>query len=253
MKQSLLALLAFLLAGPLRAAEDPYSAWMKHFYQTRDVGQFDGFWKWVAQDRILENKNAAPPVLGFVAQVLHAHPELIKGRLDDPRSAPPMQRTVLLTLLWLSDTPEARAILQRNKAAEFLANPPPPASARAIKSGGDLDFCWGSYFATGDTAALDPIISTLDLGQYAGALKRYPTSKKTEEDKAAAMKDAIFGAAMWSLIANGSEDPRIAKHVRIAFFDPKTPKPRAAWLGVVFARASPDVSPEELAANKAGH
>jgi hypothetical protein len=253
MKLSLLALIALLLAGPMRAADDPYSPWMKHFYANQDVGPFDGFWKMVVKDRILENKNAAPPVMGFVGQVLHRHPDLIKGRLDDPRSFPPNERVVLLTLLWLSDTPEARAVLERSNSAEFLAHAPPPASARDIKTGGDLDFCWGSYFATGDTAALDPIIATLDLGQYAGALKRYPTSKKTEEDKAAAMKDAIFGAAMWSLIANGSDDPRIAKHIRIALFDSKTPKPRAVWLGVLFARTSPDVSPEELAANKAGH
>jgi hypothetical protein len=115
-----------------------------------------------------------------------------------------------------------------------------------------LDLCWGWYFATGDTAALDPIITALDYGRYAGALKRYPNSAHTDEDRDAAFKDAIFGAALGSLEANGSQDPRIAKHIRIQFYNPATPKARAVWLGVAYAKVSPNVSQHEIDENLAG-
>jgi len=37
-----------------------------------------------------------------------------------------------------------------------------------------------------------------------------------------------------------------------SFFDPQTPKSRKIWLGVLFAKASPDISKAELEANRAG-
>ena len=135
---------------------------------------------------------------------------------------------------------------------QYATMAPPGIAGWKIKAAGDLDLCWGWYFATGDTAALDPIIGTLDLGKDAGALKRYASSRKTAADKQAAMNDAIFGAALWSLGANGREDPRVAKHIRICCFAADTPEPRKMWLGVVMTKASPDVPAAEIEANKTG-
>jgi hypothetical protein len=252
MKRSFLCLFAAALVRTASAAPDPQNDWIKHFYQTQDIGHFDGFWQSVVKNRLLENKNAVSPTIGFASQVLHRYPALLKGRLDDPSAFPETERDPVLRLLWLSNTDEARAILKKAGAAELAAKSPPAIGTWEIKSGGDLDLCWGWYFATGDTAALDPIISALDYGQYAGALKRYPNSPQTQKDREAAVKDAIFQAALWSLGANGSEDPRIAKRIRIMFYSPATPKSRTVWLGVAFAKASPDVSPHELDENQAG-
>lgn len=233
------------------AATD-YNAWVKHFYQTQDVTSFDGYWQMVLNGKMLENRNQVNPVIGFSSQVFHSHPSLIKGRIDDPSSFPEAERESVLKLLWLSNTEETREILQKAGSEELSRKPVPSIGAWKIVTGQDLDLCWGWFFATGDTAALDPIVSALDLGQYAGALKKYKTSQHTDEDRQAAMKDAIFGAAMWSLGANGSEDPRIAKRIRILFFDPQTPKARKAWLGVLFAKVSPNISKQELKDNQAG-
>ena len=252
MKRLVLALLTAVLASAASAAGDPQNEWIKHYYQTQDVGHFDAFWQSVIENRLLENKNAIAPTVGFASQVIHRHPELIKGRLDDPAAFPEKQRDAVLRLLWLSDTDQGRAILQKAGVAELAAKAPPPIGKWEIKAGGDLDLCWGWYFATGDTAALDAIISALDYAKYAGALKRYPNSEHTEADRAAAIKDAIFGAALWSLGANGREDPLIAKHIRILFYSPATPSARKVWLGVIFAKASPNVSQHELEENQAG-
>jgi hypothetical protein len=252
MRATFLAVLALLFTGLAGAVDDTYNDWFKHFYQTQDVGQFDGYWKMVVSNGVLENRNTIPPTLGFASQVLHQHPALIKGRLDDPSAFPRRQREPVLALLWLSDTKEARQILEKAGNGKLLEKSPPAIGGWEIKTGGDLDFCWGWYFATGDTAALDPIISALDFGRYAGARKRYQTSQKTEEDRRAAVKDAIFGAAMWSLGANGTEDRRVARHLTGLFFDPQTPPSRKAWLAVILAKVSPDRSPQELEDNPSG-
>jgi tetratricopeptide (TPR) repeat protein len=117
-----------------------------------------------------------------------------------------------------------------------------------VKVAQDLDFCWGWFFATGDPAALDPIIATLDLGEYAGALKKYAASKKTDADKQAAYKDAIFSAALWSLGANGKEDEKITAHLEEVLANPQTSKSRALWLGAILGQLKPDKYKVEVSA-----
>ena len=245
-------LLAFLIAVTGATAADEYNAWLKHFYQTQDIGPFDGYWQQVIKQDMLTNRNQASPILGFASQVFHQHPALMNGRVDDLTAFSTTEKPVVIRLLWLSNTVEARRILAKAQSESVPSTEPPAIGAWKVNSGQDLDFCWGWYFATGDTAALDPIIGTLDLGKDAGALKRYASSRKTATDRQAAMNDAIFGAALWSLGANGREDPRVAKHIRICFFAADTPKPRKMWLGVVMAKASPDIPAAEIEANKAG-
>jgi len=246
MKRSLLLLLA-LISGVLHGASaDEENTWLKSFYKTDAVDQFDGFWKKVVAEKRLENPNAVGPLLGFASQVLHRHPELLKGRFDDLKSLPAPQFEQTLTLLWLSDTREAREILSLYDHADYLARTPTPIGATQVKAAQDLDFCWGWFFATGDTAALDPIVATLDLGEYAGALKKYSASKKTAADKEAAYKDAIFGAAMWSLGANAKEDEKITAHLEEIFVNPQTSKSRGLWLAVILSQLKPDKYKVEL-------
>jgi hypothetical protein len=252
MRATLLALSLLLLALPAVAADADYNGWVTHFYQTRDVGQFDGYWKMVVRDGLLEKKNAIPPVVGFTSQVLHRYPELLKGRFENLSSFPEAQRPELVTILWLSDTAGARAILDASGERQYASKPPPGIAGWRIKSGGDLDLCWGWFFATGDVAALDSIIAALDLGKYSGALKAYATSQKTEEDRQAAINDAIFGAALWSLGVNGRDNHDIAKHIAILFFRDQTPKDRKVWLGVLFAQTSANIPTKELEDDKAG-
>jgi hypothetical protein len=252
MKASLCALALVLLAAPLRAADDDYSAWQQHFYFTEDIGQFDGYWNMVVTRRLLENKNAIPSIVGFTSQILHEYPSLIASRFDDPAEYPEDQREIILWILWLSDTREARAVLSSDRTDTYAGKKPPGIQGWKINTPGDLDFCWGWFFATGDTAAVDRVISVLDLGTYAGALKKYPTSAKTEADKKAAVNDAIFNAAMLSLGSIGRTNHDVAKRIAISSFSEATPKDRKAWLGILFAVTSPNITKQELEDDKAG-
>jgi tetratricopeptide (TPR) repeat protein len=243
-----LALCLALCCCLLRAAPDEgESRWMKSFYRMDDIAPFDAFWKKTVDEKLLENENAIAPSVSFVSQVLRRHPELMKGRLDDLANVPGAQLIHYLDILWLSDTKEAREMLRTSGHTEYLGRKPPAIGSTKIEKAADLDFCWGWFFATGDTAALDPIVSALEFGEFAGAAKRYATSKKTEADRIAAYKEAMFGAAMWSLEANGREDVRIVEHLETVFADPKTPQSRGMWLALVLSKLKPETYTVEFA------
>lgn len=146
----------------------------------------------------------------------------------------------MLRILWLSDTPNGRVLLGKHGGADYLKRDHFVIGKKAIETAGDLDFCWGWYFATGDLAALDPILSALEFGEYVGALERYPTSKKTEADRAAAIKESIFKAAMWSLEANGREDAKIVAHMEQKVAGPPLPQERIIWLATLLSRLRPE-------------
>jgi len=82
-------------------------------------------------------------MLGFISQVLHKYPALIKGRLDAPEKFPEAQRNIAFMLLWLSDTQEGKAILNQNGKTDFAIKPPPSIATWKVKDAGDLDYCWG--------------------------------------------------------------------------------------------------------------
>ncbi|MCF7761067.1 MAG: hypothetical protein K9M98_11255 [Cephaloticoccus sp.] len=227
------------LAAEAGKPDDIYSDWAKSLYRTQDLSRFDGYWAFMLEKNGLEARNLVQPVLGFVNRVLHQHPELLKGRFDDLSKYPKAQRATLARLLWLSDTPEARQILEDQGQGNYLKKTIPPIENWEIKGAQDLDFCWGWFMATGDTAAVKPIVRTLDLGKDAGAIKRYATSEKTEADRQAAYNDAWFGAALWSLTSFGKTDERVATFLEQQFADPSTPKTRKTWLAMILGEVFP--------------
>lgn len=227
-------------SADIKITGDDFSEWMMHFSQTQDIGKFDGFWRYTVDEKDLESPGHGAPLKGFFSQVFHKYPSLLKGRLDDLSRFPEAQQQVLIELLWLSDTNEAKAILKANGKGDLASVPVPAVSKRKIHEASDLDFCWGAYFATGDPGTLDPIISTLDLGKYAGALNKYTTSQKTPEDREAAIMDAIFGAAMWSLSSNARKDAGILAYMEKVFADPNMPKSQSIWLGGILSKIKPE-------------
>ena len=244
-KFTLLCVLLCALAMPAARAleegkpDDFYSDWAKGFYRTQDLSRFEGYWKFTLEKNGLEARNLVQPVLGFVNRVLHQHPELLKGRFDDLAPFTKAQRETVARLLWLSDTPEARQILEAQGFAGYASMEIPPIESWAIKGAQDLDFCWGWFMATGDTAAVKPIVATLDLGKDAGALKRFASSEKTEADRQAAYNDAWFGAAMWSLTSFGKTDEQVAAFLEQQYRDPSTPEARKTWLVMILSEVFP--------------
>ena len=99
---------------------------------------------------------------------------------------------------------------------------------------------------------MDPIIATLDWSQYAGAVDKYKTSKKTAQDRDAALKDAAFGTVLWSLGSNGKDDAGVLAHMEEIFSDPATSKTRKMWLGVILSKIKPEKYKLERSGAKPG-
>ena len=71
-----------------------------------------------------------------------------------------------------------------------------------INSGTQLDMLWSTFFANGKYKPILKLIQTLDYIKYKGSIENYKNSKKTEEDKQNAYREAVFQAAEWSLSSN---------------------------------------------------
>jgi len=131
-KFTLLCVLLCALAMPAARAleegkpDDFYSDWAKGFYRTQDLSRFEGYWKFTLEKNGLEARNLVQPVLGFVNRVLHQHPELLKGRFDDLAPFTKAQQETVARLLWLSDTPEARQILEAQGFTGYASMEIPP-------------------------------------------------------------------------------------------------------------------------------
>jgi len=236
MKSKFLLLFVILLLAPLASfaataasTGDAEDEWMKTFYKTKDTRPFDAFWKHAIDKNYLEHESASVPLSGFISQVIHQYPELISGRMDDLGRFTKKTRETVVTILWMSDTKQARAIL-KNHGEDKDLGPSPKITDLPMNSPAALDLCWGYYFATGDTRALDRIISTLENARYAGAMKKYASGPKTEEAQAEAVKEVIFQAAMWSLNSNAQSDPVMARHLQVVASNPLTPRLTALGL-----------------------
>ena len=104
-----------------------------------------------------------------------------------------------------------------------------------------LDFYWGVYFATGDASAIRNIVGALELSKDSGAADRYKTSPKTEADKQAALNDAIFQSAMWSLTSNCKQDEKVFAICKDLLTPEKLPdNTQRTFLAVALSKARPD-------------
>jgi tetratricopeptide (TPR) repeat protein len=221
-------------------ADEHWDGWMKSFYRTRDTAQFSAYWDMLVKQKLLESPETVAPAIGFVSQVIRQTPGLAKGQLDDLEKIPAAERQSVALILWYADTKESRRILKNHQLAEMLAKRPSKISAYPVNTPGDLDFCWGYFFATGDAAALNPIIGALDLGQFLGAMEKYRNGQRSDADKEAALKEAMFGAAMWSLQANGKEDQKVLAHLEKNFHSTQTPDSRKTYLATILSKILPE-------------
>lgn len=224
-------LLAILFLGSFAVAahgEENWTPWTTTFYKTKNTRTFDAFWKSIITKKYLEN-HAAAPLTGFISQVISQYPDLITGRMDNLEKFSHGEKDAIITILWMSDTAQARAVLKKYIKDADLGSPP-KITEIPMNSPVDLDFCWGFYFATGDTRALDKIITTLEYARYDGAMKKYSGGAQTEEDLAAATKEAMYLSSMWSLDSNAKADPIVARYLQTFMVNSLIPRLTASSL-----------------------
>lgn len=239
LRLTFITLLLLTTAGRLAAEADVHEPWLRTFYRTQDLRPFDGYWTEIIEQKVLEDPGQVEPTVGFVSQLLRRNPSLVRTHFVEIAAYPLAQREAVTRILALSDTPEGRARLREAGRTALASRTPPPIAQYPVRDSVDLDFCWGWFFATGDQAALAPLVAALDLAPFAGGRDRYEASGRTAKDRLAARNDAIHQAALRSLTANARADPFIARHLETVLRDPRTSPTRAAALAEILKAARP--------------
>lgn len=213
--------------------------WMTFYYLKPNPDEFVAQVRAMAAKGYLDDGNAQAPIVAALSQIMRQNASQIGTWLDELRSLSKEHRTVLMGAAWYSNTSEAINYFQGNGLKEYAEEKPPAILEMEVNSPETLDMLWGYFFATGDSAAIRRIISSLELAKYAGALDRCKESAKSENDKKEAYLDVTYQAAMWSLENNCSQHGRVLMICEEVFQDKRTPKIQSAWLGVMLAKVAP--------------
>jgi hypothetical protein len=206
----------------------------------------------MTQANALKDENAQPPVVAFLSQVMAANPKQIPQWLDEFKDLDEKQRTALWAAAWYSDTEEARAFFKEQQFEPYIENQAPKILDMEVNNPTTLDMLWGHFMATGKEESIRRIISAFGLSKHAGALERFKTSEKTEQDKKEAYLDVTFQAAQWSLESNCRQHPLVLKHCKAIFADPKLPKDQSLWLGTLLSKVKPENYSVEIGNEKQG-
>lgn len=88
-----------------------------------------------------------------------------------------------------------RKVYLQNKGKKYVDDP-----YGKLYEPSQLDALWGEFRATGNYKSVEQVIRALNMTGYTGAMDRFRnSSEKTSEQKADALKEATYQAAMWSL------------------------------------------------------
>jgi hypothetical protein len=133
-------------------------------------------------------------------------------------------------------------------AAQATRPPPVPAGfdlyKETITTPQHLDWLWEDYLVRGHIQAIAKLTTALNLNSYSGALEKAKHIREsrplTAQEKKAAVMDAVFGAAMWSLESNAKQHPDVlAELTRIESSDRANPDIWHAYLLIILSRADP--------------
>lgn len=114
-----------------------------------------------------------------------------------------------------------------------------------ITSAQHLDWLWQDYLANGQLRAIEKITTALKLSSYAGALKKAKDIRAsrplTQEEKQAALFDAVFSAAMWSLESNAKQHSGVLTElIRIESATRNAQDASHAYLLIILTKAQPN-------------
>jgi hypothetical protein len=238
MSRFLLIPLLILAFGGSALADD--GQWLMSYYKAPkpdDIARL--LPEWQKQGGFDQQKGQAATV-GFLSRVMKDNPGKVRPWLEIAEAFPAADRHAMLIAAWYSAAPEAQAYFKENKLDEFAGKTPPDTSAFPVTHASILDFYWGAYFATGDASTIRNIIGALELSKDSGALDRYKTSEKTEADRQAAMNDAIYQAAMWSLTSNCKQDEKLFAICKDLLAPERLATTQRTFLAVALSKARPE-------------
>ena len=173
--------------------------WTKFYYADPHPERFVEEVRNLSEKGVLTQPEHALPMITFLSRVIAANPDRIPAWLDALGDLPEADLRGLDLALWFSGAPTARARLAERTTDPLFDGAPPDFLERAIDGPVMLDVLWMHSFATGELRAVRRIVSVLEYMSDFGAAESFLQSAQTDDDRARAMRDAMFQAASGSL------------------------------------------------------
>ena len=215
--------------------------WMKFYYADPHPERFVQEVRRLSEQGVLAHPEHALPTITFLSRVIAANPDRLSAWLDALGDLPEADLRGLDLAAWLSGAPTARAWLAERTTDPLFDEAPPDLLERAIDGPIMLDVLWQYYFATGELRAVRRIVSVLEYMSDLGAAESFRQTAQTDEDRARAMRDAMFQAASWSLGSLMEEHAPLEDYCgELVQSGDLTPNERFA-LALVLEKVDPDV------------
>lgn len=199
----LLAAVAPAIAGTVFRSQSDASQWSTFYYQKPEPNRLPDFIKYMSKSGVLDNRNALPPIFGFLSGAFRNNPSKVASWIDQLSSLKEQHLGVVILGLWYAALPESQkmtyAILNKHPKLkpnfEFLYNGAPMTIEQISLEQGPwvLDALWGKFMATGDSAPVERIISALPWADVKGDIDRL----------------LVGGAARWSLTSNAIQHKQV--------------------------------------------
>jgi hypothetical protein len=169
-----------------KEADEPSDDWIQTYYRKPTPERLEKEMAAYAKQGALHNEDAVLPLASFLGRVFAQNEKMLPQWRDFFLTLDKKDQPVFATALWMAGTKPAQEMLTDlakredalgQRATKLLRNPPMGdlrhSTARAP---GDLDMCWGAFFATGDkgyalvvirSAATPAPPKTIDMTQQA--------------------------------------------------------------------------------------
>ena len=214
--------------------------WVSHYYEHPTPERFIKEVRALNDAGVLSSAKTAAPLAVFLGRVMAANPDQAGVWLTQLNEVKSPGRDTLLLAASLSGTKTAMAYLRKQTdSSKYLKDPVDPRKMEPDQPV-VLDMLWADFFATGDSVPIRRIVYALNYDKYLGALERYKSSKKTQQDRDEALRESVFEAARWSLESNIQQHKRVAMIVEGIFLDGQITQPERVWLAAVLSKALPE-------------
>jgi len=241
MKRFLALLFLFVCISTIIAADPKYSSdqWLSSYFRNPQPDRFVEEVRAMSSGGYFSKQSSQPPLIAFLGRVMAQNPGKIEGWMKALDDLPVSDRDVMYAALWFSGTEEGKRSLAARGIKDYDGKNPPVILTMEIDSPTVIDMLWAWYFATGDEKAVRRVISAFNLSEHEGAMERFKSSKKTQQDKQAAYQDLAFKSAQWSLADNCSRFPEVKGICEKLYSGNALNKTENLWLGVILAKVVP--------------
>ncbi len=192
-----------LFAGTGFSSQEVFSRWLMFYYEKPEPDRIPDAVKYMSESGILDSNHAIPPVAGFLSGVFRDNPQQIGQWFKDLDGLKEKHLGVAVLGLWYSGLPDSQP-----RVSAFLDKHPKLGPGFGFTSQGSpmaveqipleqgawvLDALWGRFMATGESAPVERIITTLAWSDVEGDTNRL----------------LISAAARWSLTSNAVQHKRV--------------------------------------------